>query len=129
MKKNKIIYWIITGIVCLMLGFGSIFNVMSTPEAVELISHRLGYPEYLVPFLGVAKLLGIFVILIPGFPRLKEWAYAGLVYDIMGAMYSHISIGAPVSEWAPLFIIILFLSGSYIFHHKILEASYSGNRP
>ena len=105
------------------MGLGAVFNAMSSPESVELISHHLGFPAYLVPFLGVAKLLGIIVILIPGFPRLKEWAYAGLLFDLIGAMYAHISIGAPVSEWAPIFGLVAIIAGSYIFHHKILRES------
>ena len=122
MKKDKIIYWILTGLISVGLGLGAVFNALSSPESVELVSHHLGYPEYIVPFLGVAKLLGIVVILIPGFPRLKEWAYAGLIYDIVGAIYSHISISAPVSEWAPLFILISLIMGSYFYHHKLLKA-------
>jgi hypothetical protein len=121
MKKLKIVYWIFTGLLAAMLGIGAVFNAMSSPESVELFKN-IGYPAYLVSFLGVAKLLGIIVILIPGFPRLKEWAYAGLTYDILGAMYSHISIGAPAKEWAPLFIFILIIAGSYIFYHKIQGA-------
>ena len=121
MKKTKIIYWILTGLMALGLGIGSVFNAMSSVESVELINHHLGFPAYMVPFVGVAKLLGLIVILVPGFPRLKEWAYAGLVYDLLGAIYSHISIGAPASEWAPIFVLVAFVAGSYIFHHKILK--------
>ena len=121
MKKTKIIYWILTGLMSLGLGLGAVFNAMSSKESVELISGHLGFPAYLVPFVGVAKLLGIITILIPGFPRLKEWAYAGLVFDLVGAMYAHIAIGAPVSEWAPLFVLIAIIAGSYIYHHKLLN--------
>jgi hypothetical protein len=121
MKKLKIFYWIFTGLMAAMLGIGAVFNAMSSPESVEVLKH-IGYPAYLVPFLGVAKLLGIIAILIPGFPRIKEWAYAGLTYDIIGAMYSHIAIGAPAKEWAPLFIILFIMAGSYIFYHKIQSA-------
>ena len=102
--KTKTIYWIVTGFVALMLSFGSIFNVMSTQESIDLVSTKLGYPLYLIPFLGVMKILGCITILVPGFPRLKEWAYAGLIYDLGGAVFSHIAVGAPVGEWAPLFI-------------------------
>ena len=125
MKKNKIIYWVLTGLMCFGLGLGAVFNAMSSPESVELISHHLGFPPYMVPFVGVAKLCAIAVILMPGLSRLKEWAYAGLVYDLVGAIYSHISIGAPASEWAPIFILILFIAGSYVFHHKLLKAPSS----
>ncbi len=93
---------------------------MSSLESVELVSHHLGFPTYIVPFVGVAKLLGIVAILVPGFPRFKEWAYAGLIFGLIGAIYANISIGAPPAEWAPLFVLIGIIAGSYFFHHKIL---------
>ena len=125
MKKNKIIYWILSGLMAFGLGIGAVFNAMSSPESVELIVHHLGFPAFMVPFVGVAKLCAIAVILMPGLSRLKEWAYAGLVYDLVGAIYAHISIGAPASEWAPIFVLILFIAGSYVFHHKLSKESGS----
>jgi hypothetical protein len=123
MKKTNLIYWIFTGLMALMMGFGAVLNAMSTPESVTLISNTLGFPAFLVPFLGVAKLLAIAVILIPGMPALKEWAYAGLVYDLVGAIYSFISIGKPASEWSPILVFLLLIAVSYIFHHKRLKAA------
>lgn len=120
--KTKTIYWIVTGIITAMLTFGSIFNVLSTPEAVDLIVTKLGYPSYVVPLVGVMKILGCIAVLVPGFPRLKEWAYAGLFIDLGGAVYSHVSIGAPVAEWAPLFVLIGLLVASYMLYHKTLNA-------
>ncbi|MDJ1470542.1 DoxX family protein [Cytophagaceae bacterium DM2B3-1] len=120
MKKLKIIYWVITGIMVAMLGLGSIFDAISAPEAVTYVT-KLGYPAHIVPFLGVAKLLGIIAILIPGYPRIKEWAYAGLTFDLLGALYSHISNGDPASTWIFIFIPILLVAGSYIFYHKLQE--------
>ncbi len=99
---------------------GSISDVMSIPDAVTLFKH-LGYPTYLLPFLGIAKLLGVVALLIPGFPRIKEWVYAGFVYDLTGAMYSSISVGDPASSWLPLLIGYILIAGSYIFHHKKLK--------
>ena len=78
MKKTKIIYWIFTGLLAAGMLLGSIPDIMSTPEAVAIVTTHLGYPAYFIPFIGVAKLLGAVAILIPGFPRIKEWAYAGL---------------------------------------------------
>ncbi|HRI78732.1 MAG TPA: DoxX family protein [Cyclobacteriaceae bacterium] len=123
MKRTKIIYRIVTILISFGLGLGSVFNAMSSKESLDLVHDKLGYPAYLVPFLGVAKLVGIAVILIPGFRRLKEWAYAGLAFDLIGAVYSHIAIGAPIGEWAPLFILISLLGISYIFHHKVMEGN------
>ncbi|PSR53451.1 DoxX-like family protein [Adhaeribacter arboris] len=128
MKKTKIIYWVFTGLVAAMLGVGSIFDAISAPEAVDYVT-RLGYPGYLVPFLGVAKLLGILAILVPGFPRLKEWAYAGLVFDLIGAMYSHISKGDATGNWIFIFIPLLLIAGSYVYHHKLQKSTESDTLP
>ena len=117
MKKTNIIYWIFTGLMVAVLGFGSVYNAVSAPEAVAYVT-RLGYPAYLVPFLGVAKLLGLIAVLMPGYSRLKEWAYAGLVFDLIGALYSHIGAGDPPANWAPLIVFIGVVFGSYIYYHK-----------
>ncbi|WP_229248960.1 DoxX family protein [Dyadobacter sandarakinus] len=99
MKKTKIVYWILTGLAAAMLGVGAIFDAVSAPEALTHVMH-LGYPAYIVPFLGIAKLLGVIAILVPGFPRIKEWAYAGLFFDLAGALYSHIAAGdGPSCGW------------------------------
>lgn len=117
MKKTAIFYWIFTGLLVLLMGLGSIPNIMRSPESVALFQH-LGYPPYLLPFLGVAKVLGTVAILVPGWPRLKEWAYAGFVFDLTGAMYSFMSVGDPVSNWLPISIGYLIIAGSYYFYHK-----------
>ena len=73
----------------------------------------------MLPFLGVAKLLGVIAILIPGFPRIKEWAYAGLFFDLVGAVYS----GLSVSGFDPQMLVMLVPFGlgtlSYVYHHKL----------
>ena len=120
MKKTKVIYWIFTGLMTALLGLGSVFDAVSAPEAVAYVT-RLGYPAYLVPFLGVAKLAALIVILIPGLPRLKEWAYAGLVIDLVGALYSHIAVGESPGTWAPLSVVLLLIAGSYAFYHKRIK--------
>lgn len=120
MKKTNLIYWIFTGLVILLIGFGSIFDAIAAPEAVAYVM-RLGYPAYLIPFLGVAKILGIIAILIPGYPRVKEWAYAGLAFDLIGAAYSHIVFGDPAANWLPLFFGLFLIFGSYIYYHKKLK--------
>lgn len=73
----------------------------------------LGYPRYLLPFLGVAKSLGVIALLVPGFPRLKEWAYAGFTFDLLGAAWSHFStnqMGALVMPLASLVLLIFSLA-------------------
>ncbi|MFK7691414.1 DoxX family protein [Paenibacillus sp. HJGM_3] len=124
MKKLNIMYWIFTGLLVLLLGGGAIPDVMSVPSAVELFEH-LGYPAYLLPFLGIAKLLGLVAILIPGFPRVKEWAYAGLFFDLLGAMYSSIAVGDPASGWLMFPIGFGIIAGSYVCYHKKQRAAAS----
>ncbi|MFC0182458.1 DoxX-like family protein [Pseudarcicella hirudinis] len=117
MKKTKIIYWIFTGFLALLMLFSGISNIMVTPESVTVFKH-LGYPVYLIPFLGVAKTLGSLAIVVPGFARLKEWAYAGFVFDLAGAMYSGFSVGDPVSGWLPISVGFIIIAVSYIFYHR-----------
>ena len=123
MKKTNTIYWILTGISGAMMLLSSIPNILSVPDAVDLVIKHLGYPTYFLPMIGVAKLAGAIAILIPGFPRIKEWAYAGLIYDLSAAIYSTIAIGDSVDKWLPIFVPIFLLAGSYIYHHKRLQAS------
>jgi hypothetical protein len=89
MKRVNLLYWTFTGLFALLMLFSGIQNTLVTPESVAILSH-LGYPSYIIPFLGVAKILGAITIIVPGFPRLKEWAYAGLFFDLAGATYSGI---------------------------------------
>jgi hypothetical protein len=121
MKKINTIYWILTGLAGAMMLLSSIPNILSVPDAVELVVKHLGYPSYFLPMIGVAKLAGAIAILIPGFPRIKEWAYAGLIYDLTAAIYSAISVGDPVSQWLPILVPIILLASSYIYHHKRLQ--------
>ena len=118
MKKSKIAYWIFTLLLAVLMLFSAIPNILSVPAAVDMITTHLGYPAYFIPFIGVAKLLGVVAILVPGFPRIKEWAYAGFVYDVAAAIYSTISVGDPASKWMPIFIGFIIIGGSYYFYHK-----------
>ncbi|PJJ48533.1 DoxX family protein [Hymenobacter chitinivorans] len=112
MKTTNILYWISTGLLCALMLLSGISNALSVPEAVEGFK-QLGYPAYLLPFLGVAKLLGVLALLVPGFPRLREWAYAGFVFDLAGALYSGLAIGAPLSQWLPILVFFLVIAVSY----------------
>ncbi len=122
MKKTKILYWIMTILFAFFMLGSAIPDILSSPVAVKGFT-EMGYPVYLLPFLGIAKLLGCIVILVPGFPRIKEWAYAGLMFDIIGAVYSIIALGSPVMNWLPLFIIIALGILSYIFYHEKLKGN------
>ncbi|WP_309487761.1 DoxX family protein [Bacillus sp. SD075] len=113
-----------TGLLVALMVLGSIPDIMSVPDADALFNH-LGYPTYLLPFIGIAKLLGVVAILIPGFPRIKEWAYAGFVFDLTGAMYSSISVGDTNSGWLLFISGYILIAGSYIYHHKLLKSAIS----
>jgi hypothetical protein len=122
MKKTKIIYWILTGLFAFFMLGSAIPDALVMPIAVGGFK-EMGYPVYIIPFLGIAKILGVIAILIPGYPRIKEWAYAGLTFDLIGATYSIINSGKSIGNWAPMFIILFLAAGSYIYYHKKLKAS------
>lgn len=121
MKRTKIIYWIFTALLSLLMLSSAIQGILMQPGSIDLISTQLHYPEYMIPFLGWAKLLGVIAILIPGFPRIKEWAYAGLTFDLVGATYSVIALGNSNGQWAFMLIFFIPLIGSYFFYHKMLK--------
>ncbi|MCU0326306.1 MAG: DoxX family protein [Spirosomaceae bacterium] len=123
MKKLNLYYWIVTGIFAAFMIMSSVSNVVKEPEAVKMIKDALGYPEYIIPFLGVAKILGSIAILIPQFVRIKEWAYAGLFFDLVGALYSIIQ-KMPIDGTIVFMILpFIFLFGSYYLWHKKLEVA------
>jgi DoxX-like family len=117
-KTINIIYWISTGLFAAFMLLGSIPDVIQHPSAVEMVVKNLGYPAYFLPYLGVWKLLGVAAILYPGFPPLKEWAYAGFTFDMLSAMYSGYSVGDPPLSWLFIVLPIGVMAISYIFYHK-----------
>lgn len=127
MKKVKIVYWIFTGLMIALMLFSGITGLMSPVQSKALISTHLGYPEYFTPLVSIVKLVGVIIILVPGFPRLKEWVYAGFVFDLSIAIYSFIAVGDPVASTWFIFFGLILIFGSYIFYHKRLRlASANG---
>ncbi len=118
-RRDTVLFWIFTAFFCAFMLTSTIPNILSAPEWVEIFK-QLGYPPYMLPFLGVAKLLGVIALLVPVFPRIKEWAYAGMFFDLTGAVYSGLSVGG----FDPQMLIMLVPFGlgalSYIYHHKRL---------
>ena len=112
MKNARFLYWIVTGLAAALMVAASIPDMVRSPQAVAIFEH-LGYPAYLLPFLGTAKLLGAATLLVPGLRRLKEWAYAGLVFDLAGALYSHLSVGDPSHVWVFPLVGLCLVGGSY----------------
>jgi uncharacterized membrane protein YphA (DoxX/SURF4 family) len=123
MKKTKIIYWSTTLLFALMMLGSAIPDIMSSAIAIKGMHEGLGYPVYLIPFIGVAKLLGVIAIVIPGFARIKEWAYAGLFFDLAGATFSIYSSGERGANLA--FMLLPILSGalSYVYYRRKQSSS------
>lgn len=121
MKRTNILYWTFTGIFAAFMLFSAIPNIMSNEASVELINKALGYPLYFIPFIGVAKALGAIVLVIPGFNRIKEWAYSGLMFDLVAAAYSLIAVGNGFLQWGFLLLPMLFCALSYYFHHQRIK--------
>jgi uncharacterized membrane protein YphA (DoxX/SURF4 family) len=121
MKRLNILYWVFTILFAAMMLFSSIPNVLNTPESIKFMNGLLGYPLYFIPFIGAVKILGIIAILIPGFPRIKEWAYAGLMFDLAGATYSVMMVQL---DWGNLFMLLPISLGilSYVFYRKRMAA-------
>lgn len=105
--------WLVTGLMAALVLLSAIPDILQIPGALQVFTH-LGYPPYLLVFLGTAKILGVAAVLVPGFPRLKEWAFAGLAFDVTGALYSHLSIGDPPGAWAPAASALALIAGSYV---------------
>ena len=117
MKRTTILYWIFTGLFAAAMLLSGVQNALVTESSVAMLSH-LGYPNYIIPFLGVAKILGAIAILIPGYPTLKEWAYAGLFFDLVGATYSGLmtdGLQPPLAGMLIFFGLFLF---SYAWYRK-----------
>ena len=107
MKAKSIVYLGTTILVAVPIGSGGIAQVAHLQQNVDGFVHVLGYPLYFVTVLGVWKVLGAITILVPLFPRLKEWAYAGIFFDLTGAAASWAAVGGPGEAFhilAPLII-------------------------
>jgi hypothetical protein len=113
-KRNKIIYWIATIWLCLGMLSTGIVQLIKMKEETEEIT-RLGYPEYFLTILGAWKILAVVVLLIPKFPLIKEWAYAGCFFAMSGAIFSHILFGNHVSEIFPSLLLLILTVISWYF--------------
>ena len=120
MTKTQKLYWLFTILFAVFMGITAIPDVLMQKEAVDFIK-ALGYPEYFIFFIGVAKVLGSIAILIPGLRRLKEWAYAGLVFDLIAAIYSIIKTQPLDPSIAFLILPLLLFALSYTYYHKLLK--------
>ena len=118
MKKQKLLFWISTGLIALFEGVMPALT-SQTELAKEGITH-LGYPLYFGNALVIFKVLGVLALIIPAIPkRIKEWAYAGFAFDFIFAAISHGAVdGINGNTFFP-FIVLAVLAVSYIYYHKI----------
>ncbi len=118
MKTNKIIYWLATGLLCLMM-LGSAGMYIFNHQEVAGIFTKLGFPTYIVYPLAVAKILGVIAILSKQSKILKEWAYAGFFFDFLLAVSAHINVGD--GEYPLTVVALVLLLVSYFFDKKVFD--------
>ena len=112
MKPRNLAYWITTGLLAFVFVGGGLFDLSGSPDVATQLGH-LGYPLYLATLLGVWKVLGGLAVLAPGMPRLKEWAYAGMMFDLTGAVVSHAAVGDAFAQIATPLVILGILAASW----------------
>ena len=117
MKKDRIIYWVSTSLTMLLGGISG-FLYLTMPQMEEGFKH-LGFSDHLRIELGVAKIIGLLIMLIPSVPaRVKEWAYAGFGITFISAFIAHTAVDGVSTAIMPLVALVL-LSVSYIYFHKV----------
>jgi uncharacterized membrane protein YphA (DoxX/SURF4 family) len=112
MKTRTLAYWITTGLLAFAFLGGGLLDLSGSPDVDAQMAH-LGYPAYFAILLGAWKVLGALAILVPGLPRLKEWAYAGMVFDLTGAVVSHAAVGDAVAQLFPAIALLGILAASW----------------
>ncbi|HVT96224.1 MAG TPA: DoxX family protein [Acidobacteriaceae bacterium] len=123
-RSRLIVYWVTTLLVAAEMTLGGIWDLLRT-QYVRAIMDHLGYPGYLLTILGVWKLLGTAAILMPRFPRLREWAYAGMFFLYSGAVASHFFMGDGPARWAGPLVFCGFLMVSW----RLLPAPWALRDP
>jgi len=127
-KTTNLIYWIATTVFAALMIFSAVGGLQPSEQSIKIIHDMLGYPVYFIQYISIAKLIGSIVILIPGLNRsLKEWAYAGLFFDLAGAIYSGVASSATFDPMM-LTMLIWILPGiiSYYYWHKKSGRSLEG---
>ena len=119
MKATKIIYWISTILVLAMMLYSAYGTFFIHSAEGDQMMKAIGIPMYLMKMLAIGKLLGTIAILVPGYPRIKEWAYAGFFFDLAGATFCFVASGFPVSAWAPMLVFVALVLVSYFTYHKL----------
>ncbi len=114
-KRDKIIYWVATLWLSLGMTSAGIVQIIRMEDEIDRTVDHLGFPEYVLTVLGIWKILGVIAILIPKYPLLKEWAYAGFFFNMTGALYAHIVMQDPFGEIFPATLLLVLTVVSYYF--------------
>src|SRR5712664_1094858 len=112
MKAKAVSYLICTVLIAFSFLSGGVVYLMRVPDVIEGVTH-LGYPLHYVTFLGVWKVLGGVAILLPGFALLKEWAYAGMIFDLTGASVAHVAAGDDVRHIVTPIVVCVVVVASW----------------
>jgi hypothetical protein len=127
-KRNKIIYWIATAWLALGMvstGIVQLLKQKTGQGGIDTITH-LGYPVYFLTIMGVWKILGVIAVLVPKFPLVKEWAYAGFFFAMSGAIFSYIAAGDAVTAIFPSLLLLILTVVSWYFRPADRRAVYVG---
>jgi DoxX-like protein len=112
MNARKITYWISTALVAAVIAISGVLSLVHSPNMVKAFAH-LGYPAYFGYLLGVSKVLGVCVLLVPGWATVKEWAYAGIGITLISACVSHFASGDGLASLEPLLFFVMLIA-SYL---------------
>jgi DoxX-like family len=129
-KRNKIIYWAATIWLALgmtVTGAGQLIKMKAGAGGTDSVTH-LGYPVYILTILGVWKLLGVVTVLMPRFPLLKEWAYAGFFFLMTGALFSHFAVGHAAAEFFGPGLLLILTGVSWYFRPAERKVAFSESR-
>jgi len=120
LKKNKIIFWVATGFILLWEGVMPMVTMLFAPEYMNAGTKPLGYPDYFAYALIICKVLGVIAISYPKVPaKLKEWAYAGLTFNLIFAFISHACVDKNIGFMLTPLVILGVLAVSYRYNNKI----------
>lgn len=128
MNPKTIVYWITTALVGLAFLAAGIGELTGAPWATDVLRH-LGYPVYFAAILGTWKILGALALLAPGLPLLKEWAYAGVFFDLTGAAISHTAKGDEAARIMTPLIIVAVLVASYMLRPESRRLGAKPSQP
>ena len=109
-RNRSIVYWVTTVIIAAELAVGGVWDILRTDYVREVLEQRLGYPAYFSVIIGLWKVPGAVVLLVPRLPRLKEWAYAGAVFTYTGAAASHLAVGDGAGALGPVGFAVIALA-------------------